>query len=520
MKRYLYFAVFAAGMTTLAMELTASRLLGSYFGTSNLVWASIISLILIYLTVGYLIGGKLADRSPHPKTMFTIMAWGAFTAGLVPAISRPVLRNAADAFDILNMGVLFGSFLSVLILFSLPTILLGTASPFAIRLVISDKQHAGRISGQIYAVSTSGSFVGTFLPVLILIPVIGTTMTFLVFSAFLLLVAFGGLWLDTGWREILKLIWMPVLLALIALFVLNSPIKASRGMIFEDESSYNYIQVLELDGYRMLRLNEGQGIHSMWHPEKLDYFGPWEQFLSAPFFNQPEYKPENVRRVAVIGLAAGTVVRQINEVYGLVPVDGYEIDPEILEVGRRFFEMDSPNLNTFALDGRIGLQRSDKTYSLIVVDAYRPPYIPWHLTTREFFQIVADHLSEDGVMAINVGRSPDNRRLVEALVGTIRTIFPSVYVMDIPDTFNTIVYATVKETEIQNLYDNLLYLYSRSDISPLLIESIHRIVINLQPTPESDIVFTDDWAPMEWITNSLVLNYLLFGDMDALEGYQ
>jgi predicted membrane-bound spermidine synthase len=479
MKRYLYFAVFAAGMTTLAMELTASRLLGSYFGTSNLVWASIISLILIYLTVGYLIGGKLADRSPHPKTMFTIMAWGAFTAGLVPAISRPVLRNAADAFDILNMGVLFGSFLSVLILFSLPTILLGTASPFAIRLVISDKQHAGRISGQIYAVSTSGSFVGTFLPVLILIPVIGTTMTFLVFSAFLLLVAFGGLWLDTGWREILKLIWMPVLLALIALFVLNSPIKASRGMIFEDESSYNYIQVLE-----------------------------------------PEYKPENVRRVAVIGLAAGTVVRQINEVYGLVPVDGYEIDPEILEVGRRFFEMDSPNLNTFALDGRIGLQRSDKTYSLIVVDAYRPPYIPWHLTTREFFQIVADHLSEDGVMAINVGRSPDNRRLVEALVGTIRTIFPSVYVMDIPDTFNTIVYATVKETEIQNLYDNLLYLYSRSDISPLLIESIHRIVINLQPTPESDIVFTDDWAPVEWITNSLVLNYLLFGDMDALEGYQ
>jgi len=155
-----------------------------------------------------------------------------------------------------------------------------------------------------------------------------------------------------------------------------------------------------------------------------------------------------------------------------------------------------------------------------VVDAYRPPYIPWHLTTREFFQIVSNHLSEDGVMAINVGRSPDNRRLVEALVGTIQTVFPSVYVMDIPDTFNTIIYATVQITDIQNLYDNLLYLYTRPDISPLLVESIHRIVINLQPTPASDIVFTDDWAPVEWITNSLVLNYLLFGDMEALEGYR
>ena len=343
MKRYLYFAVFAAGMTTLALELTASRLLGSYFGTSNLVWASIISLILIYLTVGYLLGGKLADRSPNPKTMFSIMAWGALTAGLVPALSRPVLSNAADAFDILNMSVLIGSFISVLILFSLPTILLGTASPFAIRLAMTDRQHAGRVSGQIYAVSTSGSFVGTFLPVLILIPLVGTTATFLIFSMLLLLVAFGGLWLDTGWRGILKLSWMPIVLLLVALFTLNSPIKSTRGMIFEAESSYNYIQVLELDGYRMLRLNEGQGIHSMWHPEQLDYFGPWEQFLSAPFFNQPEFKPEYVNRVAIIGLAAGTLVRQINEVYGPVPVDGYEIDPEILEVGRNYFEMDSPN---------------------------------------------------------------------------------------------------------------------------------------------------------------------------------
>ncbi|MGB2910920.1 MAG: fused MFS/spermidine synthase, partial [Anaerolineales bacterium] len=210
MKRYIYFAVFAAGMTTLAIELSAARLLGGVFGTSNLVWASIIGLILIYLAVGYIIGGRWADRSPYSKTMFTILAWGAFTAGIAPLISRPVLRLAADAFDQLQVGVLFGSFAAVLILFSLPVTLLGTISPFAIRLSITDPQHAGRVSGQIYAISTLGSFVGTFLPVLVLIPLIGTTLTFLVFSCFLVLVALVGLWQSSGWRNAVSLLWMPL----------------------------------------------------------------------------------------------------------------------------------------------------------------------------------------------------------------------------------------------------------------------------------------------------------------------
>lgn len=519
MNKYLYFSVFAAGMTTLALELTASRLLGSYFGTSNLVWASIIGLILIYLTVGYLLGGKWADRSPHSESMFRVLAWGAFLAGLIPLASRPVLRISADAFDVLNVGVLFGSFAAVLILFSVPVVLLGTISPFAIRLAITEPEHAGTVSGRVYAVSTLGSFTGTFLPVLVLIPLVGTTKTFLLFSAFLLGVALVGLWLYSGWKPVIKLVWMPVILALTAYFVLKTPIKNTFGQIYETESGYNYIQVLEIDGFRMLRLNEGQGIHSMWHPEQLDYFGPWEQFLAAPFFNDPVYEPEYVRRIAVLGLAAGTFARQANQVFGPVPIDGYEIDPKIIEVGREYFEMELPQLNTFPVDGRLGLQESVEQYDVIVVDAYRPPYIPWHLTTVEFFHTVKDHLTDKGVMVINVGRSPQDRRLVDALVGTIRQVFPSVYVMDVPDTFNTIVYATIQPTIIQNLYDNLLNLYAREDIHPLLLQSIQRVVINQQPTPSSDVVFTDDWAPVEWITNSLILEYVLFGGIEDLEGY-
>lgn len=527
MNRYLYFTVFAAGMTTLAMELSASRLLGSTFGTSNLVWASIIGLILIYLAAGYFVGGRWADRSPRFETMYMILAWGAFISGIVPLVARPVLRFAADAFDQLQVGILFGSFTAVLILFSVPVTLLGTISPFAIRLAISDPQEAGRVSGRIYAISTLGSFVGTFLPVLVLIPLIGTVWTFVSFSEFLLVVALVGLWRASGGRKVLRLSWMPVVLLLLALLWANSPIKSTTGQIYETESAYNYIQVLEKDGYRILRLNEGQGEHSLWHPEQLDFNGTWEQFLAAPFFNPAPYDPERVQRIAIVGLAAGTVARQATAVYGPVPIDGFELDPTIIDVGRKYFDMNEPNLNAIAEDGRWGLEKSGQLYTLISLDAYRPPYIPWHLTTREFFQVVRDHLAEDGVMAINVGRSPSDRQLVDGLVSTIQTVFPSVYVMDLPYSFNSIIYATAQPTAVQNLYDNLLYLMSWPQTHPLLIQTLERAIVNLRPdtgnamagpdAPKSrQVVFTDDWAPIEWITNNMVLNYVLFGDMEGL----
>jgi spermidine synthase len=514
--RYLYFTVFIAGMTTLALEFTASRLLGSVFGTSNLVWASIIGLILIYLSVGYFLGGRWADRSPYPATMYRILAWGAFLAGCIPLVSRPVLRLAAEAFDQLQVGILFGSFSAVLVLFSIPVTLLGVISPFAIRLAIHHPEEAGRVSGRIYAISTLGSFIGTFLPVLLFIPTIGTTWTFIFFSELLLMVALLGLGLSSGWRYVLRLAWMPALILLLAVLFANRPIKSSAGQIFETESAYNYIQVLEQDGYRMLRLNEGQGVHSMWHPTELDFQGPWEQFLAAPFFNPAPFQSGNVKNVALVGLAAGTVARQMTEVFGPIRIEGFEIDPEIIQVGRTYFEMTEPNLEPIAQDGRWGLEKSESRYSIIGVDAYRPPYIPWHMTTVEFFQIVRDHLTEDGVMVINVGRSPQDRRLIDGLVGTISQVFPSIYVMDVPNSFNSMIYATAQPTQIENLYNNLIFLATQDEVHPLLLRSLERVVVHLRPTPESRVVFTDDLAPIEWITNEMVLRYVLSEDLESL----
>jgi len=516
MKGYLYFTVFFSGLTTLGIELTASRLLGSVFGTSNLVWASIIGLILIYLTAGYFIGGWWADKHPTHKSMYILLVIGAFTAGLVPLFSRPVLRFAADAFDLLQVGILFGSFTAVLILFFIPVTLLGMISPYAIRLAITKPEQAGSVSVNIYATSTMGSFIGTFLPVLVLIPLLGTTLTFIVFSMSLILVALGGLWLSCGWKCVIPWIWMPIILILLAVLLASGTIKSTSGQIYETESAYNYIQVLEIDGYRMLRLNEGQGIHSYWHPVEIDFEGPWKQFLAAPFFNSPEYAPENVKSMAIIGLAAGTSARQATEVFGPILIDGFEIDPEIIRVGREYFGMTQPNLNAIAMDGRWGIQTSERKYNIIGIDAYRPPYIPWHLTTKEFFEIVRDHLTSDGVVVINVGRSPNDRRLIDGLAGTLMSIFPSVYIMDVPNTFNSIIYATNQPTRIENLYQNLIYLYTRPDSHPLLVEALELIVQNQQPVVDSGIVYTDDRAPIEWITNSMVLNYVLFGDMETL----
>lgn len=517
--RYLAFTVFASGMATLAIELSASRLLGAVFGTSNLVWSSIIGLILIYLTAGYFIGGRWADRSPHFDTFYRILLWGAFTAGVAALVARPVLRAAANAFDQLQLGVLFGSFASVLVLFIVPVTLLGTLSPFAIRLSMTDPAQAGQVAGRIYAISTLGSFIGTFLPDLVLIPLVGTTNTFLVFSYFLMAVAFVGLARAVGGRSALRWAWMPLLLAALAVLWGRGAFKASPGQIYETESQYNYIQVLEVNGVRYLRLNEGQGVHSAYAPDRFDFAGPWEQFIAGPFFNAPPFGPEDIGSIAVIGLAAGTSARHATAALGAVPIDGYELDPAIIRVGREYFAMDEPNLSAIAQDGRWGLEHSGKRYSLIEIDAYRPPYIPWHLTTVEFFQLARQHLTDDGVVAINVGRAPGDRRLIDTLVATLLEVFPSVHVMDVPDTFNSLVYATVQPTSFDNLATNLAWLRQDTNASPLLVTSVERTLAFQQPTPAPDesLVLTDERAPIELIVNSMVLRFVLAGDLETLQ---
>ncbi len=532
-RRMLYLAVFASGMTTLAIELSASRLLGNIFGTSNLVWANVIGLILIYLTAGYFIGGWLADRSPRYVTLYRLITWGAFVSGLVPLIARPVLSAAGQAVFGFEAGVALGSFVSVLVLFSVPVTLLGCVSPFAIRLAMHEVTDSGQTAGRMYAISTLGSILGTFLPVLYLIPEAGTTRTFLYFAEALMLVGLLGLALQ-NWRNALQLAWMPLVVLALNLLTLNGPQRpppAGMTLLYDKDSAYNYIQVVELqkavgrfpEGTRILLLNEGQGFHSVWHPGDVFYGGTWDMFLAAPFFNAPPYGPQNVKSLCIVGLAGGTIARQYTDVFGAsVQIDGIEIDPAVVDVGRRYFDMNEPNLNVIVEDGRLALHRSAKRYNVIGIDAYRVPYVPWNLTTVEFFQDVRDHLTPDGVAVINVSRTVNlvngkqDRRLVEAMTHTMQQVFPSVHTIDVPNSFNTILVGTVSRTDAANLAANRRSLPPNSP--PLLTTALDTASKSMGATVASNVLFTDDRAPVETIINSMLVDFLTGGGVSQFAG--
>ncbi len=515
-QKYLYLTVFSSGMTVLAIELSASRLLGSVFGTSNLVWANIIGLMLVYLTIGYFIGGRWADRSPDHKTLYEIICWGAFLSGIVPLVARPVLYTAARAVYEINAGVAIGSFLGVLLLFSVPVTLLGCVSPFTIRLAMTDMSKAGQVSGFIYALSTLGSIIGTFAPTLFLIPEAGVTWTFLIFSGWLLAVGLFGLFRSDK-RAARNRLWMPLVLVILSAVILNlpqRPIPEGYRLLFEKESAYNYIQIVEDENrYRYLWLNEGQGIHTQYHPDILYYGRTWDYFLAAPYFN-PDFQPEEVESLVIIGLAGGTIARQYTAVYGQIPIDGIEIDGDIVTASRKYLEMDMPNLNVIVEDGRYAFNRLEGPYTVVGIDAYRVPYVPWQLTTVEFFEEIQERLADNGVVVINVGRTADDRRLERAMANTLLQVFPSVHRIEVPDSLNTILVATQQPTTAANLIDNFEQLDRNAH--PLLWLVLNDAVANLKATETSDVIFTDDRAPVETIVDDMTIEFFLSGEVDSL----
>jgi spermidine synthase len=503
-ERFLLAVVFISGMTTLAVEMAASRLLAPYFGTSQVIWANLIGLMMIYLAGGYYLGGWLADRYPRREILYQITAWAGFAIGLVPFLAKPILQFSLRGYLDYSIGIFLGSLLAMLSLFLIPVVLLGCVSPFAIRLQAASLVSTGQTAGGIYALSTLGSILGTFLPALVLIPFLGTRATFIIFSLTLLAFSLGGLFLTTG----RKALWyLPLLLAILALSLWpQGPIKATEGAIYEEESLYNYIQVLKEGDDILLTLNEGQAFHSFYNPHRTLSYGIWDYFLLAPFFN-PDYSPGEVKSLLLIGLGAGTITKEYTKIFGPIPMDGVEIDPRVIEVGRRFFAMEEPNLQAFAQDGRYFLSHTDKRYDVIAVDAYRQPYIPFHLTTREFFASAKEHLTPRGVVAINVGRTASDFRLVEVLASTMADLFPDVYIIDAPVESNSLVVATNQDTDLEDFYENVDGLSH-----PLLREVAALAQGRVRRYEGKGLVLTDDRAPVEHLVNLMVWKFMTEGE--------
>ncbi|MDQ3693665.1 MAG: fused MFS/spermidine synthase [Chloroflexota bacterium] len=503
--------VFIGGFSSIGVELTASRLIAPYFGSSTFIWATIIGLTLTFLAIGYSLGGRIADRRPSPRLLYSITAVAAIVIGLIPSAAQPILGASLAAFARYDVGAFYGSLIGVLLLLAIPVTMLGFVSPFAIRLRLASVSAAGITAGNTYTLSTVGSIMGSFVPVLVLIPLLGTNRTFTTISLALLIPSVIGLLLL---RAVVPALVLAALFALVPLVTAVSATEtirpAERGQILDErESSYNYIQVVEDDGSVYLVLNEGHAIHSIYNPDELLTGGPWDYFMVAPLFVDGA-TPGSVENALLIGLAGGTVARQLTAAYGPIPIDGVEIDPEIAEVGNRFFGLDElANVNVIVADGRYALKTSDQRYDLIGIDAYRQPYIPFQLTSREFFREVGDHLTSDGVAVVNAGRTASDFRLVDVIASTMREVFAHVYIIDVDRYTNSIVVGTNAPAAIASFAQNLAAHEVDSPIG--IVGQLSLDTGNIREVAPGGQVFTDDHAPVELVVDQIIVDVALDG---------
>ena len=484
--------VFGAGIGALATEITGSRLLAPYFGASTIVWANLIGIVLAALALGYWLGGRLADRRPEAALLGRIVLGAALFIAVIPFAAKPFLDVTVQGLDKASAGAVVGSFFAVVILCAPPVVLLGMVSPFAVRLAVSSIATAGAVAGRLYALSTAGSLVGTFLPALVLIPEIGTQRTFLVVAA---VVGASSCFL-LGPRYVV----VPAMLAAL-LAVPPGAIKGERGLIHEETSRYQYIGVVQRpDGRRVLHLNEGLAIHSLWRPDSVLTGGEWDAYLAVPpLLGRP------LERVAILGNAGGTTARELGVYYPRAAVDGVELDPAVTRVGREYFGLgDNPRLTVHTEDARPFLRSTNARYDLIVVDAYRQPYVPFYLATREFFRLVRERLTPGGIVVLNVAAVPDDKRLVHAVSGTLATEFPQV--LEWPALrFNSFVIGLTEP--LSRLARSRRLASGPRDLAPLR-KLLARDAVPVEPSSHA---WTDDRAAVEWATDRMIVEFAAEG---------
>ena len=292
---------FFVGAASLGAEIAAARLLAPYFGASTIIWANTIATVLVALSVGYAVGGRLADRRADMRGLCAIVLCASVLLAIVPFVSDPFLQEAVKALGALSLGGFAGSLAAVLALVAVPVLLLGMVAPYANRLAVERLSDTGTVTGRLYAISTAGSLFGTFLAALLLIPLIGTHRTFLVFALMLAIAAAIG---AASWR------FLAVAGAIGALLVVP-PAAIGAGVvgarvIYSTETQYQYARVLQFpSGERWLELNEGVAVHSVYRPWSYLSGGYWDNFLVLPFAASPTVP----RRIAILGDAAGTLAR-------------------------------------------------------------------------------------------------------------------------------------------------------------------------------------------------------------------
>ena len=486
---------FVVGAASLGTEIAAARLLAPYFGASTIIWANTIATVLVALSAGYWLGGRLADRRADLRGLCAVVLVASLLLALVPFVADPFLRLSVNALGSLSVGGFAGSLVAVLVLVAVPVMLLGTVAPYVGRLSVQSVSETGRTIGNLYAISTVGSLVGTFLAALLLIPTIGTHRTFIVFALSLALVSVPGLRL---WR-----FWLIPLLVAGSLAIPPAAIGAGVAhgrVIYETETQYQYARVVQFpSGVRWLQLNEGVAVHSLYRPGTFLAHGYWDDFLVLPFAAQSR-APAPPARIAILGDAAGTVARAYGHFFPETRVDAVELDGKLTEIGKRYFHLSGPRLHLYTADARPWLQASHARYDAIFLDAYRQPYIPFYLVTRQFFASARAHLRPGGTFSVNVGHLPDSSSLEKVVTATLRSVFPYV-ARDRVSAENSLLVASTSPLSGASML--AAHAHVPLDLQGLLAATSGRI----GPTLRGGAVYTDDKAPVEWLTDLSILRY-------------
>ncbi len=511
--RPLQLLVFTSGLSVMAVEMTGLRLLAPYFGTSLLVTTALIGTLMAFLALGYSLGGRVGDRKPTLAALSRMTTIAAVMVVVVPFIAQPMLRAASavmrpllDGSDLTEPGVaigaLIGGMLGTIALLSAPITIMGMVSPWAVRLAVDDVETAGKAAGRLYALSTAGSIFGSFLPALVLVPLFGVRNTFVVVGMSFLLVSLLCWW--GGWKSLLPTAGAALLMA-----VPPGVVRPMEGLLYETESLYHFIQVVEEpfgkcpEAYH-LYLNEGVGVHSVkCQTDEQETTGIWSYMAATPLWLD---EPEAMRDVLVVGLAGGTIARHMLEAFPEAHVDGVEIDGEVVRVGKRWFDDDDPRITPIVMDGRIYLQATDKRYDLVMMDAYRQPYIPFHLVTVEFFQVVREHMNDDAVLAVNVaGVRGVSRDLAAMIYATMKEVFPTVVLVDATRS-NDVIIATTREKPMDAGVQHTA-LMKRSPGLNRIRKALPRKIVGPVEGWEEARVLTDDQAPVEMAWDLMAFAY-------------
>lgn len=422
-QKLLLHTAFFSGMVVMAVELTATRIMAPFFGTSVFVWTNLLGVVMMALAMGYWLGGKLGDRFPSRNWLFGLLLLASILLALIPVIAPWILDAISASIEEDLISLVVNSLLGSIILFALPFLVLGMISPSIIRLLSREIEESARIAGMVFSASTVGSILGTFLPTLLFVPWIGSKRTIFLFSGILLLLSLIGL----GKRRL----WIfGALLGALAIEVPDSWLRQT-GIVYQTESPYGHVWVTRDDqGYYRLRRDQKYGVQSIYHPDKVLTQGVWDHFVVGPLF-QPHKKDQNI---TVIGSAGGTAYRVWQEILGHrfdFHFEGAEIDPAVVQVAQRYFALNYPNLRITTLDGRRYLQRSEKRFDVILLDAYHNLYIPPHLSSLEFFSLVASRLEPEGVAITNVHCWLNTSEVLDRILRTLGEVFDKIWMINV-----------------------------------------------------------------------------------------